>query len=252
MAKEVKPIRSIERAFTILNCFEKNVSLGVTDISKLSKLHKSTTYNIMQTLEHLGVLVHDENSSKYKLGLELFKLGTMVDSNIKTISKPFLEKLSVLYSETINLVVREDKYVLFLEIVESPHAIRGSVGQGTKLPIYCTAVGKSIMSTLGIDELNGLLDKIHISKITENTVADKAQLLKQIEYARTSGFAIDFEEYDNGFTGVAAPIINRFGKADYAISVAGPTNRLSKEKLESIGKVLVEYTNEISNMIGYY
>lgn len=251
MSKEVKAIRSIERAFTILNCFEKNASLGVTDISKLSKLHKSTAFNIMQTLEHIGALVQDENTSKYKLGLELFKLGTMVDSDVRTVAIPFLEKLSVLYSETINLVVRIDEYVLFLEIIESPHAVRGSVAQGTKLPIYCTAVGKSIMSRLSKDELNSLLGKIHISKITENTVADKEQLLTQLEYSRINGFSIDSEEYDNGFTGVAAPIINRFGKTDYAISVAGPTHRLSRDKLEEIGKVLVKFTDEISKLIGH-
>ena len=89
-----------------------------------------------------------------------------------------------------------------------------------------------------------------MSKLTEKTIVEKNTLLKQLEIARKKGYAIDYGESYDEFTGVAAPIFNHFGKADYAISVAGPTNRLSKEKLEAIGIVLVEFTKEISALIG--
>ena len=98
MAKETKPIRSIERAFAILNCFEKKESLGVTEISNLTNLHKSTTFNIMQTLVNIGALEQCDKTNKYKLGLELFRLGTLVDSDVRTIAQPYLEKTLMLFS----------------------------------------------------------------------------------------------------------------------------------------------------------
>ncbi len=101
------------------------------------------------------------------------------------------------------------------------------------------------------DELESLLDDITFLKITEKTVSDKNELLKQINDINVKGYAIDCGESYNEFVGVAVPIIDRFGKADYAISIAGPTNRLDRDKFEKIGEELVKTTKEISKLIGF-
>ncbi|MHB1395142.1 MAG: IclR family transcriptional regulator [Clostridia bacterium] len=246
-----KLIQSIQRAVNILKSFEKNEELGVTEISNLTKLNKSTAFNIIVTLEYLGILEQNSHTGKYKLGMELFRLGTMVDSSVRTIAKPYMEKLVEMYSESVNLVIREGLHVVYVEKIESPYTLRIGTTVGSKLPLYCPAVGKSILSTLSEEELNNVLDKTTFIKFMNNTVCNKEELLARLDSVRKNGFDIDIEEYEDGLVGAAAPIRNRHRRAKYAISVSGPKHRLNENMLKNIGKTLVEITNEISEKIGY-
>lgn len=83
-------------------------------------LHKSTTFGLISTLYANGILEKNDNSGKYKLGLKLFRLGTKVNSSLRHIVVPYLERLVNMYHETANLVILHDLSVIYLEKVESP------------------------------------------------------------------------------------------------------------------------------------
>lgn len=251
MAREIKTIQSIERAFEILRCFEKSEELGVTEISNMTKLHKSTAFNLIATLEHLGVLEKEHVGGKYKLGMELFRLGTMVNSNVRLICFPYLERLVETFSETVNLVARDNLMVLYLEKIESPHSMRIGTKEGQRLPMHCTAVGKAIMSTLMDSELELIIDNLQFIKFTDYTLKTSEELWNQLKDAKQKGYAEDIQEYETGLICVAAPIRDYTGKANFAISVSGPNSRMTKEFRDKIGKTLVEITNEISKKLGY-
>lgn len=251
MSNKTKTIQSIERTYNILKCFEKKEELGVTEISKMLSLHKSTTYNLISTLEYLGLLEKTKQDSKYKLGMELFRLGTMVNSNLRSVAMPYLEKLSELFSETVNLVARNGLKVIYLEKMDSPHSMRISTKEGQQLPLYCTAVGKAIISTLEEEEINSITKNLEFNKFTQYTVASKGELLEQIEKAKKRGYSEDIQELETGLTCVAAPIRDYTGKSKFAISVSGPNTRMTEEVRSKIGKTLVKYTEEISRKLGY-
>jgi len=251
MAKNIKTIQSLERAYNILKCFEKKEELGVTEISNIVGLHKSTTYNLISTLEHLDLLEKTKEDSKYKLGMELFRLGTMVNSNLRSVAIPYLEKLSELFSETVNLVARNGLKVIYLEKMDSTHSMRISTREGQQLPLHCTGVGKAIISTLGEEEINSITKNLQFSKFTQYTVASKEELIEQIDKARKRGYSEDIQELEPGLTCVAAPIRDHTGKSKFAISVSGPNTRMTKEVRRKIGITLVKYTEEISRKLGY-
>jgi len=252
MAKEGKTIQSVDRAIEILRCFEKNEELGVTEIGKMVNLHKSTAFNLISTLEKAGLLTKDENSSRYKLGIELFRLGTLVNSNLRKMCMPYLEKLVGMYSETVNLVARNDDLVIYLEKIDSPHSMRISTNEGMRLPMYSTAVGKSIMATLPKDEVEDIIGKISFCKFTEYTICGAGELLDQLQSIREKGYAEDIQEYEIGLTCVAAAIRDYTGIANYAISVSGPHSRMTEEVRSRIGQTLVEFTGELSRKMGYW
>lgn len=252
MAKEGNTIQSVDRAIEILRCFEKNEELGVTEIGKMVNLHKSTAFNLISTLEKAGLLAKDEGSSKYKLGIELFRLGTLVNSNLREMCRSYLEKLVAEYSETVNLVARNDDMVIYLEKIESPHSMRISTSEGSKLPLYTTAVGKSIIATLSEVEISKIIDEIEFCQFTPNTVMDANALMDQIASIRGKGYAEDIQEYEVGLTCVAASIRDHTGVANYAISVSGPHSRMTGEVRKRIGKTLVEYAGQLSRKLGYY
>lgn len=251
MTKEGNSIQSVERAVQIIRAFEKSEELGVTEISKITGLHKSTAFNLISTLEKIGILTKNTYTGKYMLGMELFRLGTMVNSNIRSICRPYLESLAEKYRETVNLVARNDGLVIYIEKIESSHSMRISTKEGQRLPLHVTAVGKAIMSTLTDDEIKDITKKVAFMKYTNFSVLSVEELFIQLQFAKEKGYVEDLQEYENELICVASPIRDFTGIASYAIGVSGPASRMTKEIRKNIGTTLVQYTKEISRRMGY-
>ncbi|MBN2286635.1 MAG: IclR family transcriptional regulator [Tissierellales bacterium] len=252
MAKEGNSIQSVDRAIAIIKAFEKSEELGVTEISKMTGLHKSTAFNLITTLEKSGILTKSVHSGKYLLGMELFRLGTMVNSSLRNMCRPYLEKLVDTYSETVNLVARNDQLIIYIEKVESPHSMRISTKEGQRLPLHVTAAGKAIISTLPEEEIEEIMNCTTYAKYTIHSVLSREELMIQIQLAKENGYAEDIQELENELTCVAAPIRDFKGIANYAISVSGPSSRMTKEVRRKIGMTLVQYTDELSKRLGYH
>mgnify|MGYP001164635687 CR=1 FL=1 len=249
--KNDKGIQSVNRAIQILNCFENNEELGVTEISKLMSLHKSTAFGLISTLEMNKLLEKNEVTGKYRLGIELFRLGTKVNSNLRKITVPYLEKLVNKYQETVNLVVMDNLSVVYLEKVEGGHSMRTSTAAGKRFPLNCTGVGKSILAGISEEELKDKLIRMTFTKFTDKTICDRDEFTKCLDKVRKNGYAEDFEELEIGLVCVAAPIYNHLGSAFAAISVSGPKFRMNQNLRKEISESLVEYTQEISKKLGY-
>jgi len=249
--KNDKIIQSVDRAIQILECFDNNEELGVTEISKMVGLHKSTTFGLIFTLEAKKLLEKNEATGKYRLGTELFRIGTKVNSSLRKVASPYLKSLLKLYQETVNLVLLNDLSVIYLEKEEGTRSIYISTNVGGAMPIYCTAVGKAILAFLSEKERIDKVNRLKLKKFTENTISDKAELIKTLEIIRDRGYAQEVQEMEMGLCCVAAPIFNHLGNPFAAISVSGPVSRMSDQYREEIGGTLIQYTQEISAKIGY-
>ncbi|WP_432406546.1 IclR family transcriptional regulator [Wukongibacter sp. M2B1] len=248
--KTKNTIQSVDRAIQILKLFEDHEELGVTEISKRLSLHKSTTFGLITTLESNNMLEKNELTNKYRLGMELFCLGTKVNSGLRQTAYPYLEKLVALYSETVNLVILEYPYVVYLEKVESSHSMRISTAIGEIRPLYCTAVGKALLANMTDDKIREYIDSIELKKHTPNTIVNSKILQMNLEKIRKLGYSTESEELEVGLCCIAAPIFNHIGKAFAAISVSGPVSRMGEDMLENISKTLTQFTREISSKLG--
>lgn len=244
-------IQSVGRAIEILKCFEDKPELGVSEISRMMDLHKSTTFGLIATLEAYKLLEKNEQNNKYRLGIELFTLGSRVQSDLKSIAAPYLADLVKTYEETAHLVIRDKYEVLYLDKIESTHSMRICSRVGDRLPMYCTGVGKVILANLSEDEFKDIFDNIELKKTSINTISDKEELIKHLQIVRDKGFAEDLEEIEAGLNCVAAPVFDHTNKVVAAISVAGPAVRMTDEIRQKIAETLVGYTNEISKKLGY-
>lgn len=244
-------IQSVSRAIQIIRCFENYEELGVTEISKMVELHKSTTFGLISTLEVNKLLEKNDYTGKYRLGLELFRLGTKVNSTLRHLAIPYLEQLVKMYQETVNLVVIDDLSVIYLEKVESTRSMRISTMVGGRLPLYCTAVGKAIMANMPMEELNRMLSRMEFTKYTDKTVYDTKSILETLEKAKSNGYAEESEELEIGLSCVAAPIYNHFNNPFAAISLSGPTFRMNESFRKEISVTLKQFTQEISKKLGY-
>lgn len=252
--KKVNAIQSVDRALRILEEFNtKERVLGVTEIAKRLGLNKSTCFGLLQTLYSRGYLEQDSDTGKYKLGLKLFELGLTYESGIeiREIAKPHLRELVEKTFETVHLVIRDKTEAVYIEKVEGPGAIRMISQVGKRVHLHCTGVGKAILAFLPDDEVDSILKKGPLEQFTWNTIVDKEKLKHHLHEVRERGYCIDDEEIEVGLRCVAAPIFNHRKEVISAISVSGPTTRMTYHKINEIEGMIKETAAVISSKLGY-
>lgn len=252
--KERKFIQSIGRATKILQYIADNGnSVRLVDISNGLELNKSTLHSIISTLQQLGYVMQDEETNKYSLGIKLFELGKIYeqDMSIKKIARPFLEELVEEFQETAHFAVESQGEVLFIDRVEPSHSLRTITNIGEKDYMYYTAVGKVLLADVEEEMIDQIIGKSGLKAFTENTIIDIKLLKKELQTVKSNGYAYDREEKELGVNSVAVPLRNHKGKTVGAISLSGPTSRVSEEKLNRMKDRLMEISIEISNALGY-
>ncbi|MEA4816523.1 MAG: IclR family transcriptional regulator [Lachnospiraceae bacterium] len=239
-------IQSVERAINILKCFEKHAELRGTEIGKMLSLNKSTVFGLIRTLEQNNFLEQNEETGKYHLGFAVFQLGLLVNFDLKHIASPYVDELAKYTQETVNLVIRDGNYVLYIKKQESSHSMRICTKEGQHLPIHCTAVGKSILAFLPEEEVLGILDSIKYEQFTKNTLTSKESILKELPKIKETHLSYDREEFELGLFCVASPIFDSSGKPIGGVSVSGPITRMHDEAVKSISKNLLKAAGEIN------
>lgn len=245
-------VNSVFRAITLLEYLGRNRGKTVTEICKALGYPKSTTHEILATLEHENLISKDLHN-RYHLGLKLFELGSMAqtDLEIRRVAAPFLKQLNAELDETVHLTVLENNEVLYVECFESSKRLRTYSVLGVHAPLYCTSVGKAILAFLPAEEQQAILDTTSFEKFTENTITDKAYLLDELRTIAQRGYAVDNMEHEEGLRCVGAPIRNHAGRVFAAISVSGPSQRITLGNISEIGKVVMAQAENISKQLGY-
>lgn len=244
-------IQSVKRAAQILRCFEGQELLGVTEIAELTKLNKSTAFGLITTLASEGLLEQDNVTGRYRLGLELFRLGSLVNTDTRRLVMPELTELTAALKETLNFVRHEKGDVVYLIKKESPHSMRICTKTGQRLPMYCTAVGKAILAYLPEEERDQIIADFEFKPFTQNTVQSGEMLLAQLEEIRRNGYAIEREELEYELVCVAVPVLNRIGYPAAAISCSGPKSRMTEEKLLECRLALSACARRLSAIIPF-
>lgn len=242
-------IQSVNRAVEILRCFESKELLGITEIAEKTGLNKSTAFGIVATLAAEGLLEQDDSTGRYRLGLELFRLGSLVNTSTRRLVMPELEKLAQSLEETVNYVRPEGGDVVYLIKKESSHSMRICTKTGQRLPMYCTAVGKAILAFLPEDRRSNILKGYQFTPYTENTVADEAALRCQLQSIVKSGYAVESEEFESGLVCVAVPVLNDSGYPVAAISCSGPKARMTEEKIRQCKTELTSCARYLTSIL---
>lgn len=252
--KDKKFIQSIGRAVSILEYVAKNKNRArLINISKDLKLNKSTLHCIISTLEQLDYLSQNEETGKYSLGVKLFELGKVYEQDLSVIeaARPFLKKLVEEYDETTHLATDSKYDVLYIDRVESTHSVRMTSNIGAKDDMHCTSVGKVLLAFMDEKRQEEFFKQKELKRHTPNTITEAGKLKEELQEIRSKGYGLDLEEIEIGLYCAAAPIRNHKGEVIAAISISGPTSRVSHDKLMIIKDRIVEYSKEISYSLGY-
>ena len=215
-------------------------SQTVLQLSKLTGVSKPGVYRILKTLDSGGFVVKDSERKEFSLGPALMGLGRATNNSsslIRTI-RPALREVHEKFNETVNLGVLSHGRIIYLDTIESRQRLRVTVPITMQDNVHATALGKAILSAMPTEVALGILNETELLQRTKNTILTREEILEATQKAKEVGYAIDNEEDEIGFRCVAAPILNSKNFPVAAISVTGPTSRLSLENFSEIGEHL--------------
>ncbi|MBS4538666.1 IclR family transcriptional regulator [Clostridium sp. D2Q-11] len=247
-------VQSVDRALSIIEVLsDYEEGLGITEISGKINLHKSTVYRLLSTLIYKGYVRQDDKNNKYKLSLKLFELGNkkIENTDILIIAKPYLKDLMEEVNEVVHLVLLEGEDIVYIDKVESHNTIRMHSNIGKRTPAYCTSVGKSIMAYFPENKVKEIWDNSDIKNLTEYTITDFNEFKEELKKVKRVNYAIDDEENELGVRCIGAPVFDYKGEPVAAISISGPTIRVTKDRVEEISQEVIKYSKMISKELGY-
>lgn len=250
-----KTVQSVERALTIIEALaEYGVPVSLGDLAEKVNLKPSTVHRLLSTLIVRGFVVQDENSH-YKLSMKLFHIGNSATYaiDIKKIAAPIMLELLDKCNETVNLAVLDHGEVVYIDQLESNNIVivKMFARVGNHGPAYCTGSGKVLLAGLTPEELNRYICTSELQRFTSDTITDSDMLAKELARVRKDGYALDLGERDEGVRCIAAPIKNHEDQVVAALSVSGPSMRMTASYINNeLTPMVTELAGRISEKLG--
>jgi len=246
-------ITALQRGLRMLQFFKQSErGLTATEVGKLSGLPVSTVHRFLVNLEAAGFLKCGVNGV-YHLGLECFAVGqaALGQLDIRRLSLPYLLELNQQTRETIHLTVRHGLAAVYVEKIDSPEPLRIHSRIGASVPLYCTAVGKVMLSYMPDAERHDVLRQIELKRVTANTIGSLQELETELFRVRKNGYACDMEENELHIRCIAAPIWDHTGAVHASLSITVPVVRMPVARLRQLAPLIQDAGLQISRELGF-
>ncbi|MBM7840696.1 DNA-binding IclR family transcriptional regulator [Alkalihalobacillus xiaoxiensis] len=248
-------VQSVTRALSILNVLAEHPNgIKITSLAKELDLSKATVHRLLTTLITENFVRQDPDTERYKMGYQIVSLAThfLSNSEMIEIAKPHLKQLSIDINETVHLCIEDQGQVLYIDKIESTQPIALYSRIGTRAPMYCTAVGKVLLSGMPDERYEKIVAETTFEKITSHTLLSPELLEREMKQVKEEQFAIDEQEITEGVRCVALPLFNFKGDIVASFSVAGPINRVTKQFIhETLIEKMKQTSATISRELGF-
>jgi len=248
-------IQSLTRGIKMLELLAQvGEPLTMSQLAEQMKMNRPTAYRFLYTLENLKLIERNPESKAYQIAPNILKLGYGVfqTSDLWQTAHPYLVGAKQKYGETFNVSILDDAQILYIDRVKTQSILSINLEIGSKLPAYCTSMGRVLLAYLTESEVRALLKPIKWKKYTPQTIASFKELQSILEEVRKKGVSINLGELALELWSAAAPIRNRDGKVVAAVNMA--VNALKHEK-RYVTKVMIpavlEVASQISRAMGY-
>ncbi|MCW3489579.1 IclR family transcriptional regulator [Dethiobacter alkaliphilus] len=244
-------VQSVERALTLLEILaDEGAPMAITDIAEKVNLKISTVHRLLGTLIYKGYVEKEPETAKYKLSLKLMSIGqsSVYPLDLRSKARPYLEELVKRCNETANLSILDGGEVVYIDQVESTNIVIVKMFStiGSRRQAHCTGSGKVMLAHLPADELEKTLATMELKRYTNETITDVEILRKELERVRKQGYALDMGEREREMRCVAAPVRKHDGEVIAAISVSGPSSRITSYYLNN---ELIEIVQDVAEKL---
>jgi IclR family transcriptional regulator, KDG regulon repressor len=250
-------VQTIERAafiFDILSQSPNGLSLG--ELARKTNLPKGTAHRLLASMAYFDFIRQEPITKNYHLGFKLVNLGNLLlgQIDLRRQARSFLIDLAERVEETVHLVVLDGDKALYMDKVDLHPKTSGlqMVSRlGSRIFLHCSSVGKVLLAYMEKSDAQKLIGDTELIKRTPNTITAPDELMQHLASVRKNGYAIDDEENEEGIRCVAAPIRERSGRVAAAVSISGPTTRITMERIETeLIRRVCETTHNISIQLG--
>ena len=224
---------------------------GITNLANELELTKSNVHRLLVTLQTQGYVHRVGANSAYGLTSKLWELGALVISRLELsqVAHEPMAALAAKTGETVHLSILDDYEVIYINKIESLHAVRAYSRVGGRAPAWCVATGKALLAHAPAELIASLA--LHLSAFTPLTLVDPAALAREFERIRAQGYASNRGEWRADVCGIAAPVRDNSAKVVAAIGVSGPAARLKPATLKAYAPEVVKAASTISAALGH-
>lgn len=245
---------SLRKALTILQYLGDDLSgdgVTITRIAADLGLNKSTVTRLIQPLLETSFVEQAPGTSAYRLSWETARLGQAYLAGVRPDRdmQKTLHELSQATKETVHLVRAAVPHVVYIDKVDSPHAVRMFSRIGSTQPMHSTSVGKCILAHASESTLQAVI-AAGLPARTGTTITTETRLREELARIREQGWAIDDIENEEGIRCVAAPIFDASGGCTHALSVSGPISRVPRERVPELAPLVTRAAADISRRMG--
>ncbi|MCC9198520.1 IclR family transcriptional regulator (plasmid) [Arthrobacter sp. zg-Y820] len=249
-SKGPEGLRALDRAMSILFALTSHPDgISLADLSRETGLTTTTVHRMLAALRSKG-LARETPSGLHGLGV-----GTLVLSgaylaglDLRTESRPHLERLSIETNETCHLGALASPQIVYIEKMDSTHPVRMVSRVGGTMPAVLTAIGRAILA-YSSDEV--VAKTLADTKFQLGDIVQEAALMEEIANARRLGYSLDLEENEPGICCVGAPVMDASGRPVAGISVSTPSERFDRSAVDSFGLLVRKTADDISESLGY-
>jgi IclR family pca regulon transcriptional regulator len=247
-------IGSVAKCFAVLELLnEADRPLSLAEIARRSNFGKSAAQRATHTLRVLGYLRQHPDTRAYALSSKMleFTHTVLAQDRVRSLALPLLEALNRICGETVNLSRLEGSEVVIIARFPSLHAVSVDLHIGSRLPAFCTAPGRAILSMMPEKEARLVIEHSKRKALTEFTETDPVRLWTIVKDARKRGYAMNNQESHLGDVSIAAALVDQAGRAVGAINIAAPSPRLSIAQLQHKFRAeLLRTARDISRQLG--
>lgn len=245
-------VQPVSKALRVLvHVAEKGHGVPLADIAAELRLPKTTVFRYLQTLTAAEFLRHDADTDHYSVG-HRFRALARADTGLqrlRDLARPEMAELGRAFNETINLGILVGGHVVYIEMVESNHALRMQTRIGDRDPVHSTSLGKAMLAFLPEAECAALIRQ-SLRARTARTVIDQPTLRRQLQKARRLGYAIEIGENEDGAMCIGVPILDAASRPLAALSLSAPEKRMTRVVTAQAAAALSEAARRLSARIG--
>lgn len=226
--------------------------LNLSELAQMVGLAPSTTHRLLGALEQEGYVEQDPELGAWHIGVEAFRIGNafLASRDFVAVARPFLHQMSEESGETANLGVEEDGCAVFLAQVESQQMMRMIVRLGSRAPLHASGVGKALLAWMSPRRVERILQRRGLPRLTPNTLDTPTRLTLDLARIRERGYSCDQEEHAVGLHCVAATIHDETSAPIAAVSVSGPSARITVAQMHELGGMVSRVAQEITQSLG--
>lgn len=244
--------KALVKGIAIINLLaEHKDGMRLTDLVSHIDVPRGTVVRLLSVLSDAHLIRHSHDG-RYRLGPQCAVWGAefLAGLELREVAADVMAGLTQLSDETCHLGVRDGDSVLYIDKVESPHSLRMVSRVGGSNPLHCTGIGKAILAYIPPDELDEYCSG-PLERRTANTIVAPDVLRAELQRIRDRGYAVDDIENEIGVRCVGAPIFDHNGDLAGAVSLAGPTMRMTWERIEQLTGPVIKAAGEISTRLGF-